>query len=534
MSSGNNEIDSPSPTENEVAEACRKVFLAGCWLIRNGFGRMAVLPYATPSGCHWRCEYHPVGRPDRAFFRYSTGSGTRYLASHCGGSIRKDVSPRKLAESIMVSVPESLIEACSGEASAETLRWLDQAEAHVASGYIPEAFHEYTEDHSRWILFRTDGGNNSLMAPPPGYVVPGEELNVMSEEFWSAAEKRWNSISRSKQIGLGTGVLCDDDSCSDLAERVRHAFADVSGFEAIRVLRATVAAIHAQAQKTDGVRGGPLPVSTAPPDDPAVRRAGRLLSMVHELHKTGRQRLRVCAGHSHDGSEWRCAVTFSDNVLPDGWTPREFSLCADYAPEDGTGFFGWKDSAGKDARALAALFVERFPEIAAAAVGRDWAYAGWFAEMLGRAEHGRLPSFYEGVGMSFPDGVEPPPPPCGSEARLIESGTGFDLISNEDLTLADLPPRGAGYEALWPFCLTYNGHANGLRRIADCRAIADAAERKGLGRCSMDELRVTAFYRQRQAKQYDQEPPPASLVEAISNAVEEIRDRLSLTERKGL
>lgn len=279
--------------------------------------------------------------------------------------------------------------------------------------------------------------------------------------------------------------------------------------------------------------GEALPVSLSPPLDPAARRAGRLLAMVHELHKTGRQGLRVCVGRSHDGSEWRCAVTASDNVLGDGWTPRDFSLCAEHPQGAGAGFFGWGDSSGKDARALAATFLERFPEISAAAVGRDWAYAGWFAETLGRAEHGALPSFYEGIGLSVPEGAVLPPPPLGPEGRRPGSGTGFDPIANDDLRESDLPPRGADYEALWPFCLTFDGYAGGLRGIADCRAIAEASERKGLANCSMDELRITAFFRQREAKQHDQAPPPGSLVDSIRAAVDEIRRRVRAAGQRG-
>ena len=36
--------------ESKLMGAARKVVQAGIWLIRNGFGRMAILPYASPSG----------------------------------------------------------------------------------------------------------------------------------------------------------------------------------------------------------------------------------------------------------------------------------------------------------------------------------------------------------------------------------------------------------------------------------------------------------------------------------------------------
>ena len=120
--------------ESKLMGAARKVVQAGIWLIRNGFGRMAILPYASPSGCYWRCEFHPVGRASKAFYRYSTGCGSKYLQQHCGGSIRSTISPQKLAEAIMVSVSDDIKSAISGDVSAEMLRWLEDLERHVEKG----------------------------------------------------------------------------------------------------------------------------------------------------------------------------------------------------------------------------------------------------------------------------------------------------------------------------------------------------------------------------------------------------------------
>ena len=71
----------------EFLQVCRRVLEAGIWLIRNGYGRMAILPYAAPTGA-WRCEYHVLGRPDKVLFRYTSASENKYLADHCGGSVR--------------------------------------------------------------------------------------------------------------------------------------------------------------------------------------------------------------------------------------------------------------------------------------------------------------------------------------------------------------------------------------------------------------------------------------------------------------
>ena len=54
-------------------------------------------------------------------------------------------------------------------------------------------------------------------------------------------------------------------------------------------------------------------------------------------------------------------------------------------------YFGWRDSSGDDARELALKFVTRFPALASAGDGWDYAYAGWFQHLLGLAERGWFP-----------------------------------------------------------------------------------------------------------------------------------------------
>ena len=164
--------------EQAVMNAAAKVLRAGIWLIRHGYGKMQLLPYAAPSGCYWRCEFHPVGQPSKRFYRYSTGSGSKYLNDHGGASIRREISPQNLAEAIMKSVPDDLKATCAGDASPETLRWLDQVDAALAAGYLPEAFHEYTEDFSRWQLVSLTKGKGDSIPPQPGYVKPGAQSSL--------------------------------------------------------------------------------------------------------------------------------------------------------------------------------------------------------------------------------------------------------------------------------------------------------------------------------------------------------------------
>ncbi|NVH77088.1 hypothetical protein FSB08_32370 [Paraburkholderia sp. JPY432] len=136
------------------------------------------------------------------------------------------------------------------------------------------------------------------------------------------------------------------------------------------------------------------PVSLTPASDPVLRRAVRLLSMVHELHKAGYQLLRISAGMAPSGNHWRCYVTTADNVAQNGWEIIDEGIALRYSTGDGGRFFGWDDAEGMDARRLAATFLDRFPEMKRKGAGNDWAYAGWFTSMLGAAENGELPIFF--------------------------------------------------------------------------------------------------------------------------------------------
>ena len=139
-----------------------------------------------------------------------------------------------------------------------------------------------------------------------------------------------------------------------------------------------------------------LPMAGERHPDPAVRRAQRVLLMVHELHKRGYQRLRIIPGMSPSGTSWRCGVTPASNVrVTHGAREAEFSRhMAMFTSAQGNAYFGWTDARTDTARDLVTRFLERFPDIAGLSRGPDWAYAGWYVEMLGHAERGSLPVAY--------------------------------------------------------------------------------------------------------------------------------------------
>jgi hypothetical protein len=161
-------------------------------------------------------------------------------------------------------------------------------------------------------------------------------------------------------------------------------------------------------------------VSLKPATDEHLRHATRVIAMVHELHKAGYQRIRATPALNASGSHWRCYITSVDNVMEDGFTPRKLSFddgtVASYSTSQGNRFFDWADAGGADARNLARLFLDRFPFVADRGAGRDWMYAGWLTDLLGRFEQGGEDAWLY-LMADFPidpdvlDHWRPPPPP---------------------------------------------------------------------------------------------------------------------------
>lgn len=170
----------------EMLAAGRSVLQAGRWLMLNGWGNMLMLPYIAPSG-YWRCAFHPLSKPSREFYRYSSSSVFRFLENHCGGSVRRNIKAEQLAQAIVKSVPEEVREQCQGRCPPALQHWLDAVEVQLQRDVLPAAFDEYTEDHSQWRLWATGGQLGETLPPPPGYVVPGTEPQWHEQPFWRGA-----------------------------------------------------------------------------------------------------------------------------------------------------------------------------------------------------------------------------------------------------------------------------------------------------------------------------------------------------------
>lgn len=161
-------------------------------------------------------------------------------------------------------------------------------------------------------------------------------------------------------------------------------------------------------------------IKTKPAEDACLRHCTRVVSMVHELHKVGYQKIRAIPQESPSGMHWRCNITYSGNVAADGFTILDFDieergLVAHYTSGAGSAYFNWADAHQLNARELAVLFLERFPEIAQKGQGRDWLYAGWLTDFLGLMENADEVGLlaFTGDYPVDPKQVDPwlPPPP---------------------------------------------------------------------------------------------------------------------------
>jgi hypothetical protein len=177
------------------------------------------------------------------------------------------------------------------------------------------------------------------------------------------------------------------------------------------------------------------PPAPSKPTDAKLRRCARMLRMVSELHKRGYQHLRVMP-FLHDGNLWRLAFgprkDFS-RLMGLALVPATFDRAPQYSSASQSHAFGWKDAGSDDARELAAKMISRFPDLMQQCQDRDWAYVGWFAEMMGWVESGRLPY------------VNPMEPKTGlSEKPLTLTATPFLMAEGPDAVSSrcPLPPPG--------------------------------------------------------------------------------------------
>jgi hypothetical protein len=125
--------------------------------------------------------------------------------------------------------------------------------------------------------------------------------------------------------------------------------------------------------------------------------AGRvLLRLVQSLHLRGYQRLRIAPGMSASGAHWRCEITPVTNIRRSHGAEiasRKLPV-QHYSSASGNTYFGWEDAPHADPDRLAERFIASFPELTTGGRGRDWAYVGWFTEMMNLTYPTSLPIAY--------------------------------------------------------------------------------------------------------------------------------------------
>jgi hypothetical protein len=226
------------------------VLQAGIFMMEEmGMGRMAILPYSHATG-HWRCEFHPVCRPDRSFFKYTEGSGFSYLENHCGGTVSKNIKPNKLAEAILKSVPKDFLAQCEGDLDDQTKRWLNFLKDELNLERIPEAFNEYSSDKHYWRSFSLQGEWDTKGFPtPPNYVSPDEiespwnaDLELINGGIWEDLKDlpvlrfETSMVQRSKDLDLigreylnAIGSHVDEERLSLFRQAIQFTLADICG-----------------------------------------------------------------------------------------------------------------------------------------------------------------------------------------------------------------------------------------------------------------------------------------------------------------
>jgi hypothetical protein len=155
--------------------------------------------------------------------------------------------------------------------------------------------------------------------------------------------------------------------------------------------------------------------------EPDTKVYRKVLLMVAELHVRGYQRMRIAPGMSASGCYWRCSIAPATNIskVHGALLASDEGPAIHYSSGDGGEYFGWHDASHFTPSRLAARFIKRFPAIASAGRGRDWAYIGWFQEMLHLTYPDRLPLAYADWDWSHPSGCIGTTSPAGAAGDVF-------------------------------------------------------------------------------------------------------------------
>lgn len=155
----------------------------------------------------------------------------------------------------------------------------------------------------------------------------------------------------------------------------------------------------------------------------------QILLVVAELHRRGFQRVRIVPSLGAEGCYWQCkivpaAAMASDdgNVLIDENFPT-----AAYPGDFDSEYYWWDGILEQSPDLITDQFVERFPGLMSWGTGRDWAYAGWYQEMMRATQPDAVPLIVDSfdgfskclvaVGGRTIEELMSPPPGTGARSR---------------------------------------------------------------------------------------------------------------------
>jgi len=168
--------------------------------------------------------------------------------------------------------------------------------------------------------------------------------------------------------------------------------------------------------------------------------------MVEELHRMGYQKLRIAPGIDASGISWRCIIVPNVYTSDDHGAmlhDSESSLLSSgeavrYSTDDKDRYFRWPDAGALTPQELAHRFLCEFPVLAKLGEGSDWAYAGWYQEMIRLTGPANIPIAYS-VIVEESDG---PPIPI----LLDLDKNGFLPTKGERLDIwIPMPPLSDGF-----------------------------------------------------------------------------------------
>lgn len=191
----------------------------------------------------------------------------------------------------------------------------------------------------------------------------------------------------------------DSDSTASIAGQLWGAWKGIDSLPSnwVRRLDVLPECLHGIAAVRERI--GPMAAtghaSPTEAEDPALGCCRTILQMVHNLHRRGYQRLRIAPGMAPSGCCWRVSVAPAEAFEPaHGARLRDFDAGLHHTTGNGAHPFSWHDAAGLGPDELAELFLERCPALAQRGWGADWAYAGWYLDVLTQASRNLFPIAY--------------------------------------------------------------------------------------------------------------------------------------------